>query len=116
MAKQTYTIDATGKALGRLAAEAATLLTGKNNPSFVPYKEADVLVNVRHISEVVVSGAKMKQKTYIHHTGYPGGLRKATMEEVVAKKGLAEVFKRAVSGMLPKNKLRSKIIKRLIIE
>ncbi|MCL5010936.1 MAG: 50S ribosomal protein L13 [Patescibacteria group bacterium] len=116
MAKQTYTIDATNRPLGRLAVEVAIILRGKNNPAFALNKEADVFVNVKNVGKISLSGKKMKQKTYVHHTGYPGGLRKATMEEVVAKKGLAEVFRKAVWGMLPANKLRSKVIKRLIIE
>jgi len=113
MKRETHTIDATGRPLGRLAVEVATLLNGKHKPTFVPYKDEGDFVVVKNIDKMKITGKKFKQKLYSHHTGYPGGFRQATMEEVVAKKGMSEILKRAVFGMLPKNKLRAGRMKRL---
>ena len=112
--RQTHTIDATGKALGRLATEIATLLRGKNRPDFVPYKDTGDFVVVKNIDKIKITGNKLKQKLYYHYTGYPGGLKKISMEELF-KKSPQEVLEKAVFGMLPKNKLRKKMIKRLKI-
>lgn len=109
------TIDADGKIFGRLATEIATLLRGKNHPSFLPYKMPRITVRVKNIDKIKLTGKKVKQKVYIHHTGYPRGLRMKTYEEQV-QKDPTRAFRLAVLGMLPKNRQRTKLIKNLIIE
>ena len=111
-----YTIDATGKRLGRLASEVAVLLMGKNLPDFTRNKVADVAVTVENINALDVTAKKKKEKEYDHYTGYPGGRRVYNMDKVIADKGMEEVFKKAVSGMLPGNKLRPDMLKNLIIK
>jgi len=110
MKSKTHTIDANDKALGRLASDIAVILQGKHKPDFAPYKEGDDLVLVKNIEKVKVTGKKMKQKIYYHHSGYPGGLKKVPMEKIF-KRNPGEILKKAVWGMLPKNKLRAKRIK-----
>jgi large subunit ribosomal protein L13 len=107
-----HTIDATNKILGRLAVEIANLLRGKNKPSFVPYLDMGDEVIVINTDKIKVTGRKLKQKIYYRHSGYPGGLRATKLEEAL-KKDSREVVRRAVYGMLPKNKLRDKMIKKL---
>ncbi len=116
MTKQEYTIDAQGKRLGRLASEVAVLLMGKNLPNFSRDRIADVSVTVENVDLLEISSKKMEEKTYDHYTGYPGGRREYNMEKVVADKGHAELFKKAVYGMLPGNKLRPGMMKNLIIK
>lgn len=108
-----YTIDATGKPMGRLASEIASILRGKIKADFVPYKDDGDFVIVQNANQVKITGNKLKTKVYHHYTGYIGGMKSATMAEVIAKKGIEEVLRRAVWGMLPINKLRSRMIKRL---
>lgn len=110
-----YTIDASGKILGRLATEVALLLRGKNKAEFVPYREANVKIIVVNVEKIKVSGKKFEEKKYIHHTLYPGGIKTVLYKDLF-KKNPAEVLRRAVYGMLPKNKLRDQIIKRLEIK
>ncbi len=107
-----HTIDATDKILGRLAVEIANLLRGKNKPSFVPYLDQGDEVIVVNTDKIKVTGRKMKQKIYYHHSGYPGGIKETRLEEAMEKDS-GQVIRRAVYGMLPKNKLRDKIIKKL---
>ncbi len=115
MRRQTHIIDATGKVLGRLASEIAVLLRGKHKPNFVPYQDVGDFVVVKNIDKIRITGKKMEKKKYYRHTGYLGGLRVTSLEKLFAKNP-AEVLKRAVWGMLPRNKLRSKQIKRLKIK
>jgi large subunit ribosomal protein L13 len=112
---QTHILDASGKSLGRLASQIVLLLRGKTRPDFVPYKESQDIVLVKNIREVVITGKKREQKTYFSHSGYPGG-EKSTPLARVWEKNPAEVLRRAVLGMLPDNRLKPKIIKRLRIE
>jgi len=114
--RTTHNIDATDKPLGRLAVEVAGLLRGKEKPSFAPYKDEGGIVIVENIDKMKITGKKLKQKIYYRHSGKPGHLKQRTMEQLIAQKGRGEVLKRAVSGMLPKNKLRAKMIKRLRIK
>ena len=114
MKRNTQTIDATGKPLGRLAVEIVRLLRGKNKPDFMPHKDEGDFVVVKNIKKIRISGRKLKQKVYYHHTGHPGGLKKVPLEKLF-KKSPEEVLKKAVWGMLPGNKLRPKMIKRLKI-
>lgn len=115
MERKTHTIDATGKVLGRLASEIAILLRGKNKPDFVPYKDMGDFVVVKNVAKIRFTGKKMEQKKYYHHTGYLGGLKNISLKELF-EKNPAQVLRKAVMGMLPKNKLRARIIKRLKIE
>lgn len=112
MNRQTHTIDATDKPLGRLATEIAIFLRGKHKPDFIPSKDMGDFVTVKNVDKIKVTGKKLKQKIYYRHSGYPGGLRQIPMETLF-KRSPEEILKRAVWGMLPKNKLRAKMIKRL---
>ena len=111
-----YTIDAQGKRIGRVATEAAVFLMGKNTPDFKRNGIPDVEVEITNTSKAVIHEKKLTQKTYSRYSGYPGGLKQPTMEQVIAKKGYSELFKEAVSGMLPKNKLRQKMMNNLVIK
>lgn len=111
-----YTIDAKGKSLGRVASEAAHVLMGKHAPSFEKYLIAAVSVKIVNAGKLNISLGKASSKEYTRYSGYPGGLKKETLGRVVEKKGVKEVLRRAVYGMLPVNKLRAKRIKNLTIE
>jgi large subunit ribosomal protein L13 len=115
MNREKYTIDASGKVLGRLATKIALLLRGKNKQGFVPYKDEGDFVTVKNAKDVKVSGRKMDQKIYYHYTGYTGGLRRTPIKRMLQNKP-AEVLKKAVYRMLPDNKLRDRMIKRLKFE
>ncbi|RLC35160.1 MAG: 50S ribosomal protein L13 [Candidatus Nealsonbacteria bacterium] len=115
MQRQTHTIDATNKVLGRLATEIAVLLRGKHKPNFSPYKDEGDFVKVKNADKMKITGRKLTDKKYYHHSGYPGGLKAVSMGEIF-RKNPGEVLRRAVWGMLPKNKLRSQMIKRLKVE
>lgn len=110
------TIDAKNKKLGRLASEIALLLQGKNSPKYEPRLEGDNQITIKNIDKIEVSGKKFKDKIYYSHTTQIGHLKERTMEQIWKKHGPAEVLRRAVIGMLPKNKLQAKRIRRLIIE
>jgi large subunit ribosomal protein L13 len=110
--RETHTIDATNKTLGRLASQIAVLLRGKQKPDFVPYKDMGDFVLVRNVEKIKITGKKMEQKKYYRHSGYPGGLKEIPLKTLF-KKNPAEVLRKAVLGMLPKNKLRKKQINRL---
>ncbi len=114
--RENYIIDATDKVLGRLATQVAVLLRGKNNRGFAPYKDIGDFVTIKNVDKLKFTGKKFEQKIYYHHTLYLGGLKKVTMKELSAKKGYSEIFRKAVMGMLTKNKLRAKQIKRLKFE
>ena len=111
-----YTIDAKGKAPGRIATEVAILLMGKNRTDFARNKIPAIEVEVVDAKEMKLDIKKLKDKAYYHHSGYPGRLKKETMAHVVEKKGAKEVLRRAVYGMLPKNKLRARMMKNLKIK
>jgi large subunit ribosomal protein L13 len=118
MKRETHTIDATGKVLGRLAAKIAILLRGKHKPDFVPYKDMGDFVIVENVEKLKITGRKMEQKKYFTHSEYLGGWKEIPLKNFFKKGhplGPAEVLKKAVFGMLPKNKLRTKMIKRLKI-
>lgn len=114
MERKTYTIDATDKILGRLATQIANLLRGKKKPDFVHYKDMGDVVVVKNVRNLRVTGKKPVQKIYRHHTGYPGSLKEVAYGKMF-EKSPEQVLKRAVWGMLPKNKLRNEQIKRLKI-
>ena len=110
-----HTIDAKGNILGRLATKVATLLRGKHKPEFMNHKDVGDTVIIKNVDKIVVTGKKRDQKKYRHHSGYIGGLKEETFKEKF-EKNPTEVFKKAVYGMLPKNKLRKRFIKRLKFE
>ena len=112
--RNIHEMDATGKILGRLATEVAILLRGKNKANFQPHIDQGEHVIVNNASKIKVTGKKLDQKIYYHFSGYPGGLKKKKMGEVFSKNP-ADLLKRAVWNMLPKNKLRNNMIKRLKI-
>jgi len=112
--KKVYTIDAAGKVLGRLATEIALLLRGKNKPAYFPYKDEEIIVEVKNIDKIKITGKKLEKKVYYRHSGYPGGLKKKILGEVF-KENPAEVLRKTVWGMLPDNRLRRRQIKRLKI-
>ena len=112
--KKEYTIDAKGKILGRLAVEAAVLLRGKNTANFLPRITPENIVKVINTDLMKFTGKKLKQKTYYRHSGYPGGLKEETLEKLFVRDS-REVLRLAVYGMLPKNKLRDRMITRLFV-
>ncbi|MFA7142095.1 MAG: 50S ribosomal protein L13 [Candidatus Paceibacterota bacterium] len=113
---ETYTLDAKDKPLGRLATEIALLLRGKNKPDFMPNKDSGNVVVVRNIKDIKFTGNKLLTKTYFKHTGYIGSEKFIPMKKIYEKDQGKELLRRAVLGMLPKNKLRDKQIKRLKFE
>jgi len=110
--RKWYLIDAEGKTLGRLATEVATLLRGKHKPTYTPHIDTGDNVIIVNCSKIVLTGNKLDQKTHKYHTGYPGGLREITYKDFLAKTPDKAVYL-AVKGMLPKNKLGRKMIKKL---
>ena len=112
--RKIYTIDAEGKVLGRLASKIALLLSGKGKPDWVPYLDRGASVLVKNAAKLKFTGEKIKQKKYYHYSGYPGGLKTKKISEMFAQNP-AEVLRRAVYNMLPKNKLRKERMKRLKI-
>lgn len=113
--RKTHTIDASGKILGRLASEITILLRGKHKPTFRPNIDGGDFVNVINAAEIKFTGNKLNQKKYFHYTGYPGGEKYEKLGDVF-KKNPALVLFRAVKKMLPKNKLRAKMIQRLTVD
>ena len=112
--KQWVVIDATDLVLGRLAARLALVLRGKNKPSFTPHMDCGDNVIVINADKIRLTGKKMTDKVYVRYTGYPGGQRFTTPKELLAKKP-TEVLRMAVKGMLPKNRLGSKLLGNLYL-
>lgn len=112
MERKTHTINASGQSVGRIATNAANLLRGKNEPNFEHNEDKGHFVVVENISELKFTGKKLDQKKYYSYSGYPGGLKEKKMGEVFDKNP-GEVVRKAVYKMLPKNKLRKEMIKRL---
>ena len=110
-----HTIDATNRTLGRIASEAAKYLIGKESVDFARNKVADVTVHIEHASKARISARKGLQTTFVHYTGFPGGLKSLTLDQMIAKKTVSAALKIMVRGMLPKNKLRDLTMKHLTI-
>jgi len=110
--RQWYVIDATDVVLGRLASHVATLLRGKHKPIFAPHVDTGDFVIVINADKVALSGNKLEQKKAYRHSGYPGGLRAVSYGELMEKRPDRAVEK-AVKGMLPKNALGRKMVKKL---
>lgn len=115
MNDQIYTIDAGGRKLGRVAAEAASVLLGKNSPHFVKHKIISPKVEIKNAARLSISEIKMGSKMYLRYSGYPGGLKKETMRHLSKRKGYKALLENAIYGMLPKNKLRKGRMKLLSI-
>jgi large subunit ribosomal protein L13 len=108
-----YTIDAEGKALGRVASEAAAYLIGKSNVSFVKNVAPNVSVTITNAGKTFIRESKALTSIYQRYSGYPGGLKSPTLKDVIAKKGIGEAYKLTIKGMLPKNKLQTKMLSHL---
>lgn len=115
MERNTHTIDATGQSLGRLASRVALLLRGKEKSDFEHHIDAGDAVIVKNFKKVRITGKKMDQKIYYRHSTYLGGLKQRTLKESFATEP-KEILRKAIWGMLPKNKLRNAQIKRLHVE
>ena len=109
-----YVVDATGKTLGRLATQVATVLRGKNKPTYTPHVDCGDYVIVVNADKVVLTGNKLEDKKYYNHSGYPGGLRERTAKEMIEKYP-EEMARKAVKGMLPKNRLGRAMYKKLFV-
>ncbi|MDD3498154.1 MAG: 50S ribosomal protein L13 [Candidatus Moranbacteria bacterium] len=114
MRRKYYHISAQGKVLGRLATQSAKILSGRNKVEFTPNVDGGDFVIVTDSDGVIVTGNKRKGKKYQSYSGYPGGIKEISFEDQMKKDSTRVVYS-AVRGMLPKNKLRSKMLKRLII-
>lgn len=110
-----YTLDAQNKKVGRVASEAAKLLMGKNTTEYVRNAIPNVDVEIVNAGKADVSAQKMGNALKARYSAFPGGLTEETVEQVIKNKGYRELFRRAVDGMLPRNKLRSKMMKNLTI-
>ena len=110
--KKWWLVNAEGKVLGRLATEIAILLRGKRKPEFVDFLDSGDFVVVINAEKVKVTGKKMEQKKYYAHSGYPGGIREKSFMELLENKP-EEIIKKAVWGMIPKNKLGRAAYKKL---
>ena len=110
--RKWYVVDAQGQTLGRLASEVAQVVRGKHKPIFTPAADVGDYVIVVNAEKVHVTGRKMDQKTYYRHSGYPGGLKEISLRRMLEERP-TRVIELAVRGMLPKNRLGRKMIKKL---
>ncbi len=110
-----YTIDATDRTLGRVASEAAHALLGKRSVQFAKNMTLPITVVIENASKLHLPERRTKGKVYTHYTGYPAGLREIRMDVMIDKKGIADVVKKTVDGMIPRNKLRTPRMKNLIV-
>ncbi len=115
MKKKEIIIDANNRSVGRVASEVAMILMGKDNALYKPNVAPSVSVSVINASKAKIPMKKFRTKEYFRHSQYPGGGKTETMEMVASKFGYKEIFRRAVYGMLPKNKLRAIMIKNLSV-
>ncbi|MDA9069903.1 50S ribosomal protein L13 [Algibacter sp.] len=112
--KQWVLVDAEGQALGRLASKVAKLIRGKHKPNFTPHVDCGDNVIVINAEKITLSGNKWTDKSYIRHTGYPGGQKSLTATELYGKDP-ARVVEKSVKGMLPKNKLGAALFRNLTV-
>ncbi len=110
--KKWWLIDADGKILGRLATRISVLLRGKGKTTFAHFMDTGDFVVVINAEKIQVTGRKLEQKKYYHHTGYPGGIKEKVLSELMDTNP-EEVLRKAVWGMIPKNKLGRKVYKKL---
>lgn len=113
--RKIHKLDASGQAVGRLSTQIATILRGKNKPEYQPHMDVGDIVEVTNVDKLKFTGDKLNQKEYYHFSGFIGGLKTKKMSEVYDKNP-GEVIKRAVREMLPPTKLRTGMLKRLIIK
>lgn len=113
--RKTHKIDAAGLPVGRLATKISNLLRGKLKTSYTPHVDGGDFVVVENIKQVLLTGKKLEQKSYKHHTLYPGGL-KEVFAGALMESDPAKILENAVYYMLPKNKLRNEMFKRLMIK
>jgi large subunit ribosomal protein L13 len=111
-----HTIDAQGKKIGRIASQAAAALMGKNSTSFAKNKVTEGQVEIINASKVDAPTKKKTDDVYVTYTGFRGGLKSETLSELITRRGMKEVFRRAVYRMLPNNRLRDRRIQNLIIK
>lgn len=109
-----YLVDVENKVLGRAATQIANVLRGKNKPIFTPSVDTGDFVIVVNVEKLLLTGNKLADKTYYSHSGYPGGIKSISAGKLM-EKNAAELLRKAVKGMLPKNKLASQMIKKLKI-
>ena len=112
--RKWYVVDAEGKTLGRLASEVAKVLRGKNKPTFTPHIDTGDYVIVVNAAKIAVTGKKLDQKIYYHHSDYVGGMKETTLREMLAKKP-EKVIELAVKGMLPKGPLGREMYTKLYV-
>ena len=112
--RKWYVVDAEGRTLGRLATEIAKTLRGKNKPQYTPHVDVGDFVVVVNAEKVVVTGKKAEQKVYRRHSGYPGGLKTTSYERMMERRP-TEVLRKAVYGMMPKNRLARRQMRKLKI-
>jgi large subunit ribosomal protein L13 len=110
-----YIIDATGKKLGRVASDTAAILRGKSDTGFAPNNVSPDTVVIENASKIDLSERRL-QETYTTYSGYPGGLKHETRGHLLGRRGMKEVVMRTVRGMLPRNKLRNEMLKKLTIK
>ncbi|MCB0704889.1 MAG: 50S ribosomal protein L13 [Saprospiraceae bacterium] len=110
-----FIIDAEGEIVGRLATRIATIMRGKHKPSYTPHVDTGDYVIVINADKVRFTGLKMEQKEYIRYTGYPGGQRRATPQDLINHDKPEAILENAVRGMLPKNRLGRAMIKKLFL-
>ncbi len=112
--RKWYVVDAEGKHLGRLAAEIAKILRGKNKVQYTPHVDVGDFVVVVNAERVVVTGKKAEQRVYRRHSGYPGGMKETSYEQMLARKP-TEILRKAVYGMMPKSRLARQQFRKLKI-
>lgn len=112
--KEWLLVDAENEILGRLASKVAMLLRGKNKAEFTPHVDCGDNVIIINAEKIKLTGKKLTDKVYIRHTGYPGGQRKTSPQELLAKKPTA-VVEKAIKGMLPKSRLGSELFRNLYV-
>ena len=110
--RKWYVVDAAGQTLGRLASEVATVLRGKNKPTYTPHVDTGDYVIIVNAEKIKVTGKKLDQKIYYHHSDYVGGMKETTLREMLAKKP-EKVVELAVKGMLPKGPLGREMFTKL---
>lgn len=113
--RETHIIDATDKPLGRLASQIAVILRGKHKPNFSPHIDLGDFVVVKNVAKIKITGKKLEQKKYRSHSGYPGGLKERKMKDIFLEHP-EEILSRAVKGMLPSTRFRTRQIQRLKFE
>ena len=114
ISRQWRVVDADGATLGRLSTKVATLLRGKHKTMFTPHLDTGDPVVIVNAAKIRVTGKKLTDKVYVRHSGYPGGFRSETLEDLL-KRRPTEVVRRAVRGMLPRNRLGEQMMRKLFV-